>query len=455
MKTYFKYEGIIKSKEAAEAIAVSVGLGPFCGFGSATISNNKLIVSPQGVSGNRYANIVKDKILARYLTKSPEDGELPDVNFGCISRDGYVFISDDPTLTIENIQGTQGSTEEVLLFAVHTTISEPVDNPVEFVAYWNESNESFYDLFKKANDVYYPISEANRTPSISNDVYRNTSMTLDNLLRMVETACPYYFNNKGSAILVGIYGRGTDAMTKRNEDFSIVPYQGKFQEIPFTTAVHSVITESIKNLESLVTGFPVSNPENNLNQNIKDYIDFKMAALKKEFEDSLSTSNLPIGSIILWEQDTIPDGWAEYTKASGRIVLGYQAGGIQIGDETVLNNIGDYYTPTTGNYVISIKGDDLPKHRHSVGLGKFMYENSSEATGCTIRNYNLRDTSLNGQVGNYKNNAPGQEAQQGAVETSWNLIGTSSYVNETSNDTLKLEKLPPTITLRYIQKMAY
>lgn len=37
MKTYFKYEGIIKSKEAAEAIAAPSGLGPFCGFGSATI----------------------------------------------------------------------------------------------------------------------------------------------------------------------------------------------------------------------------------------------------------------------------------------------------------------------------------------------------------------------------------------------------------------------------------
>ncbi|MER8322217.1 hypothetical protein ABS243_18755, partial [Acinetobacter baumannii] len=99
--------------------------------------------------------------------------------------------SDEQTITIENIQGTQGSTEEVLLFAVHTTISEPVDNPVDFVAYWNESSESFYTLFKKSLDIYYPIAEENRTPDIiNNDVYSNYGMTYSNLLEMVESACP-------------------------------------------------------------------------------------------------------------------------------------------------------------------------------------------------------------------------------------------------------------------------
>ena len=44
MKTYFKYEGLIKSKEAAEAIAAPVALGPFCGFGSVKVSGNKLSV---------------------------------------------------------------------------------------------------------------------------------------------------------------------------------------------------------------------------------------------------------------------------------------------------------------------------------------------------------------------------------------------------------------------------
>ena len=35
-------------------------------------------------------------------------------------------------------------------------------------------------------------------------------------------------------------------MTKRNENFAIVPYQGKFQEIPYTTAAQSMMRESVK-----------------------------------------------------------------------------------------------------------------------------------------------------------------------------------------------------------------
>lgn len=450
MKTYFKYEGIIKSKEAAEAIAAPSGLGPFCGFGSASINGNKLVVSPQGVSGSKYANIIKDRIMARYMAKASEDGELPDINFGCISRDGYIFISDEQTLTIENIQGTQGSTEEVLLFAVHTTISEPVDNPVDFVAYWNESSESFYDLFKKSTDIYYPILEENRNPNVlTNDSYSDYNMTFSNLLEMVETACPYYSNNKNSVVLIGIYGKGTDAMTKRNENFSIVPYQGKFQEIPYTTATHSMMKESIKRTEQNNNGFPVVDESGN-KLNIKQYIDAQLEALRKEFADSLSTANLPIGSIILWESDVIPEGWAEYTKASGRIVIGYQAGGIQIGNEVMLQNVGDYYTPSNGNFVINIKGDDLPKHRHALGVSNGTQDDANKWQNVRPQSFQNRETGLNGDHGR---GTPTKGIQNGAIVVSWNLLG-ESFINETSVETLTIEKLPPTITLRYIQKIS-
>lgn len=450
MKTYFKYEGIIKSKEAAEAIAAPSGLGPFCGFGSATINGNKLVVSPQGVSGSKFANVIKDRITARYMSKDSEDGELPDINFGCISRDGHIFISDEQTLTIENIQGTQGSTDEVLLFAVHTTISEPVDNPVDFVAYWNESSESFYELYKKSLDIYYPISKENRNPNVlNNDIYSDYSMTLSNLLEMVETACPYYSNNKNSVVLIGIYGKGTDAMTKRNENFAIVPYQGKFQEIPYTTATHSMMKESITKVEKMNTGFPVEDENGNL-LNIKQYIDGQLEALRKEFSDSLNTASLPIGSIILWETDVIPEGWTEYTKASGRIVIGYQAGGIQIGDEMMLQNIGDFYTPTKGNFVIKLKGDDLPRHRHALGVSKGKQDNANDWENVRPQSFFNRETGLNGDFGR---GTPTKGIQDGAIVVSWNLIG-ESFLQETSVDTLTIEKLPPTITLRYIQKIS-
>ena len=450
MKTYFKYEGIIKSKEAAEAIAAPSGLGPFCGFGSATINGNKLTVSPQGVSGSKYANVIKDRILARYMAKDSEDGELPDVNFGCISRDGYVFISDEQTLTIENIQGTQGSTEEVLLFAVHSPIPAPVDNPVDFVADWNESSASVFRLFNKSQDIYYPISEGNRTPDIlNNDVYSDYNMTFSNLLEMAESACPYYSNNKNSVVLIGVYGKGTDAMTKRNENFAIVPYQGKFQEIPYTTAAHSMVKESVKRVEDINKGFPVVDESGN-KFNIKQYIDNQIEAIRKEFADQLSTANLPIASIILWETDVIPDGWAEYTKAAGRIVIGYQAGGIQIGNDVMLQNVGDYFTHTQGNFIISLKGDDLPKHRHALGVSKGKQDNANNWENVRPQSFFNREVGLNGDFGR---GTPTKGIQDGAIVVSWNLIG-ESFLQETSVDTLNIEKLPPTITLRYIQKIS-
>lgn len=444
MKTYFKYEGIIKSKEAAEAIAAPSGLGPFCGFGSAIINGSRLTISPTGVAGSKYSEVIKDRILARYMTKVSEDGELPDINFGCISRDGYVFISDEPTITIENIQGTQGSTEEVLLFAVHSPISEPVDNPVDFIAYWNESGESFYELFKKSRDIYYPIAKENRKPNIlDNDAYSNNSFTLGYLLDMVESACPYYANNKNTTVLIGIYGRGTDVMTKRNENFAIVPYQGKFPEIPYTTAAHSMLTESIRNLEDINKGFPIDG------QGIKEYIDDQIKKLKDSLSESLSTAALPIGSIILWETDSIPDGWAEYTKASGRIIIGYQAGGIQMGDTMALQNVGDYYTPTKGNYLIQITGDDLPKHRHALGVSKGKQDNANNWENVRPQSFFNRETGLNGDFGR---GTPTKGIQDGAIVVSWNLLG-ESFLQETSKSTLDIEKLPPTITLRYIQKI--
>ena len=80
---------MIKSKEAAEAIAAPVALGPFCGFGSVKVSGNKLSVQAKAENGKVFKNDVADRITARYMVKNSEDGESPQINFGCISRDGY------------------------------------------------------------------------------------------------------------------------------------------------------------------------------------------------------------------------------------------------------------------------------------------------------------------------------------------------------------------------------
>lgn len=445
MKTYFRYEGIIKSKEAAEAIAAPIGLGPFCGFGSGIIQGTNITLYPNSFAGDKFSSIVEDRIRARYLVKDGE-GELPEINFGCISRDGYVFISDDPTMALGKILGSQGSTQEVLVFAVHTPISEPVDNPVNFVAYWNESSESFYDLFKRSQDIYYPESQENRKPNIQ-DIPDFSYSELD---EMAANACQYYKANKQSVVLIGIYGTGMNAITRRQENFAIVPYNGKFGEIPFTTSVYSSIKESVKKTEEATKDFPVIDEETKKPLNVKEYIDNELEKIRKEFAESQAASGLPLGSIILWESDKIPDGWSEYSKAAGRIVLGYQAGGISIGGgDMVLVNVGDFYNPQGGTFTITIKPEDLPKHYHSMGLIANKMDLDGKESGVLIQNFKNRQVDLDGNRGQSGDTTV--DIYKGTLLSSANLMPNSRDI-EVNNEEVHLEKLPPTLTLRYIQK---
>lgn len=98
------------------------------------------------------------------MTKASDSGEGPEVNFGCIARDGMIFISDAATIRISNIEGSKGSNEDVIVFAYHTPLEEPVQNPVQFRAFWNESN-SFYSLYKKSVDPLYPSAKESRNLS--------------------------------------------------------------------------------------------------------------------------------------------------------------------------------------------------------------------------------------------------------------------------------------------------
>ena len=57
---------------------------------------------------------------------------------------------------------------------------------------------------------------------------------------------------------------------------------------------------------------------------------------------------------------------------------------------------------------------------------------------------------MNGDFGRV---TPTKGIQDGAIVVSWNLLG-ESFLQETSVETLDIEKLQPTITLRYIQKIS-
>lgn len=348
MKTYFDYEGIIKSKDAAEAIAAPIGIGPFCGFGSAVITNNAITISPNGEPTSPAYLAMKDRIIARYMTEASDSGEGPEVNFGCIARDGMIFISDAATISIPNIEGSKGSNEDVIVFAYHTPLEEPVQNPVQFRAFWNESN-SFYSLYKKSVDPLYPSAKESRNLSKIN-VLEDTELTYESLANRAMASVAQGLVDKSSMVLVGIYGQGINSMDNTVEKYSIVPYGGRFpQPVEYNTAIHGIQQSNVETLLRLLQGFP--------NFDIKAYIDEKLG--------SMEGSSIPRGLIAMWNGTQVPNGWAlcngqivddlQTPDLSGKFVVGWQSSNE---DYNLIGNTG-------GQNRVTLTTPEIPSHVHN------------------------------------------------------------------------------------------
>lgn len=355
MKTYFDYEGIIKSKDAAEAIAAPIGIGPFCGFGSAVITNNAITISPNGEPTSPAYLAMKDRIVARYMTKASDSGEGPEVNFGCIARDGMIFISDAATISIPNIEGSKGSNEDVIVFAYHTPLEEPVQNPVQFRAFWNESN-SFYSLYKKSVDPLYPSAKDTRNLSKIN-VLEDTELTYESLANRAMASVAQGLVDKSSMVLVGIYGQGINSMDNTVEKYSIVPYGGRFpQPVEYNTAIHGMQQSNVETLLRLLQGFP--------NFDIKAYIDEKLG--------NMAGSNIPRGLIAMWNGTQVPNGWAlcngqivddlQTPDLSGKFVVGWQSGNE---DYNLIGNTG-------GQDKVTLATPEIPSHVHNFADAYFI-----------------------------------------------------------------------------------
>lgn len=355
MKTYFDYEGIIKSKDAAEAIAAPIGIGPFCGFGSAVITNNAITISPNGEPTSPAYLAMKDRIVTRYMIKASDSGEGPEVNFGCIARDGMIFISDAATISIPNIEGSKGSNEDVIVFAYHTPLEEPVQNPVQFRAFWNESN-SFYSLYKKSVDPLYPSAKDTRNLSKIN-VLEDTELTYESLANRAMASVAQGLVDKSSMVLVGIYGQGINSMDNTVEKYSIVPYGGRFpQPVEYNTAIHGMQQSNVETLLRLLQGFP--------NFDIKAYIDKKLG--------NMAGSNIPRGLIAMWNGTQVPNGWAlcngqivddlQTPDLSGKFVVGWQSGNE---DYNLIGNTG-------GQDKVTLTTPEIPSHVHNFADAYFI-----------------------------------------------------------------------------------
>lgn len=359
MKTYFDYEGIIKSKDAAEAIAAPIGIGPFCGFGSAVITNNAITISPNGEPTSPAYLAMKDRIIARYMTKASDSGEGPEVNFGCIARDGVIFISDAATISIPNIEGSKGSNEDVIVFAYHTPLEEPVQNPVQFRAFWNESNP-FYSLYKKSVDPLYPSAKESRNLSKTN-VLEDTELTYESLANRAMASVAQGLVDKSSMVLIGIYGQGINPINNTVEKYSIVPYGGRFpQPVEYNTAIHGIQQSNVETLLRLLQGFP--------NFDIKAYIDEKLG--------SMEGSSIPRGLIAMWNGTQVPNGWAlcngqivddlQTPDLSGKFIIGWQSGNE---DYNLIGNTG-------GQEKVTLATQEIPSHVHNFADAYFIEAHS-------------------------------------------------------------------------------
>ena len=359
MKTYFDYEGIIKSKDAAEAIAAPVGIGPFCGFGSATIVNNAITLLPNGEPTSPAYQAIKDRILSRYMTKAADSGEGPDTNFGCIARDGTIYISDSANISIPNIEGSKGSNEDVIVFAYHTPLEEPVQNPVQFRAFWNESN-SFYSLYKKSVDPLYPTPKDSRNLSKTN-VLEDNELSYESLVNRAMASVSQGLVDKSSMVLIGIYGQGTNSMDNSVEKYSIVPYAGKFpQPVEYNTAINGMQQANIETLLRLLQGFP--------NFDIKAYIDEKLGGM--------AGANIPRGLIAMWNGVSVPEGWAlcngqivedlQTPDLSGKFIVGWSSGNE---DYNLIGNTG-------GQEKVTLSTQEIPSHVHNFADAYFIEAHS-------------------------------------------------------------------------------
>lgn len=235
MKTLFEYGSQLNSRDLNLALASLIGVGPICGFNEVKIDGNllKVLSTEIGQSSGIYRHLFWDKVKSRFVNQLEDGGNIAQIQHACIARDGYMYIDDTPDLQI-HIQNSKVVNNEVLLFAQHIAVSDPVDNPVNLVAYYNISTTSFYQNF------YLPQLTGDLTLFYSNS--GNPDISFKKLEDQAFVSIPSSNVVKENSVLIGIYGTGFNGNTNTQENFSIVPYNGEFPtKISYNVLVHQYL----------------------------------------------------------------------------------------------------------------------------------------------------------------------------------------------------------------------
>lgn len=446
----------------------------------------------------KYHNILMGGRVINAQGTFSDDTENP-ARFGLITKDGFVVLDnttepiDVPILNAQTFTSSNAPAE-VVVVARHKYIPEAVVNEVTYEGYaltsagtdkntasrgtdtgYTDMN-TFYQLFRTSMDIYYNRPTAVPNFGLDNILSQNNTFGLKlsyyDLLRYINSLMANsgvsFDINDPDITLVGIYGRGgytdTDPNTgeslSRQEQFSIVPYGGKWPyDLPFNISVLNSIAKSFNYVQGLMEGFPYTFPnaedDSQKNLNIKDYIDKKFEELQKENNSQIS-SVIPSGIICLWSNENdIPQGWSVFDKAIGRVVIGFSSGTtLTMGTgSTVINQIGGTYLDNAdSSWKITLKGTDLPAHHHAIALAGI--NNKNEAKNDPVAaSWSKFTTSLDADTMSFKDNIG---ISNGAIVSGPNLTvesdqGYAPSQNQTARE-ISLNKAFPVIALVYIIK---
>lgn len=474
-EVYFNYGDKIRSRRIAEAIGIPSGIGPICGFGSAKVQNDTLLVYPYALGdSNSASEVEEDRDPLRFITRGRVNSryipgeDVTQPMFALTARDGTIWRSTTENNNCISVPISGTLTQEVLLFAVHSPITEAVDNPVTFKAFYNNSGIDFYKIYKEASDIYWPKTDddlvGNITSVNDDDPFLTSKSTFNFLEDKAKSAIPEFNANINAWVLIGIYGQGFNEQTQKQEKFSIVPYQGQgIAALPYSYGIHNFLVKALNRLETFLFKDLPLKQDNSRYTSLYEYMETQssrytsdLAAELAKLKELVEQNILQPGSIILWDGDQVPDGWEDYSVAAGRVVIGYAGtGGINTAQGMMLTRVGDVYNPKAdnGQYVFTIKGQDLPKHYHAIGFTDIeLKDNGGTGDNAIPTNFGKRNTNINGTWQPNRNRNTVYTA--GALRTSFNLstISDSGSITETSKEKLEIDKLVPAITLRYIRK---
>lgn len=344
-KTYFQYQGTIKSQAVAEAIAFPVGIGPFMGFARLNLLDMMIYPDPDGNTANSnqgkyYDSSIWSQNYGHCVGYNPSDSNR--YKFGLITRSGHIYVSEQSSMPITVLNSSAGRSE-LIVMALYKNIEEPINNIPTLVGYWNNGASSFYEEFflNTVNPSEFPLGGS------LGDLNQKTFKDLyDRVTSIVNV------EYQANMVLIGVYGEGINPITNESEPFSIVPYGSKYPySQPFTPAMYYTLKGAIDGINSYIGSEGASYPS------LKEYIKSLLPEPEDNEEDS-TLKGVPIGTILMWTGSVIPEGWALCDGSNGTPDL---RGRFPLGENS------DYPVNSTGgSKEVRLTIDNIPAHKHTI-----------------------------------------------------------------------------------------